>query len=105
MQLSEMSREALIEHIQEIDEYLDNVIVLWGGKKQMRETLEEVAQNADQEFSPEEAGHAATILKTEGAFDEFIEMLRESFDRGGINFAISEKMSAIMQTIGEKHRS
>jgi secreted Zn-dependent insulinase-like peptidase len=105
MQLSEMSREALIEHIREMDEYLDNVIVLWGGKKQLRETLGLVAKNADEEFNPEEAAYAATILKTDGVFEEFIEMLRESFDRGGINFAISEKMSAIMQTVAEKHRA
>jgi hypothetical protein len=104
MQLDEMTREQLIEHIREMDAYLDNVIVLWGGKQQLRETLELVAKNADGEFNDDEAGHAATILKTAGAFEQLIEMLRESFDRGGINFAISEKMSAIMQTVSEKHR-
>jgi hypothetical protein len=105
MQLSEMSREELIAHIREMNEYLDNVIVLWGGKKQLRETLGLVAENAEGEFDAEETRHAATILKNEGAFEEFVEMLRESFERGGINFAISEKMSAIMQTVAEKHQS
>jgi hypothetical protein len=101
MDLGKMSREELIQHIHEMNDYLDNVIVLWGDKKQLRETLGLVAENTDNEFSAEEAAHAAAILKKEGAFDELIEKLQESFDRGGINFAISEKMSAIMQTVAE----
>jgi hypothetical protein len=103
MDLEKMSREALIQHVREMNDYLDNVIVLWGDKKQLRETLVLVAENADNEFGDEEAAHAATILKTEGAFEELVEMLQESFDRGGINFAIAEKMSAIMQTVADKH--
>ncbi len=104
MELDTMSREALIQHIREMNDYLDNVIVLWGDKRQLRETLTLVAENPDHEFSDQEAAHAATILRSDGAFEELVEMLQESFDRGGINFAISEKMSAIMQTVADKYR-
>jgi len=103
MELDTMSRDALIQHIREMNDYMDNVIVLWGDKRQLRETLALVAENPEKEFSDQEADHAATILKSNGAFEDLVELLRESFDRGGINFAISEKMSAIMQTVAEKH--
>ncbi len=105
MELDTMSREALIQHIREMNDYLDNVIVLWGDKRELRETLTLVAENPDKEFTDQESTHAHIILNHDGAFEEFVEMLQESFDRGGINFAISESMSAIMQTVADKQRN
>jgi hypothetical protein len=103
MDLQNMTKEELIHHILEMNEYMDNVIVFWGDKKELRETLQHVAQNPDQEFTPEEARDAAAMVRHEAAFEELVEMLRDSFERGGINFAISEKMSAIMQTLADKY--
>jgi hypothetical protein len=100
--LESLSREELIRQIREINDYMENVIVFWGGRKELRETLELVARNEDQEYTAEEAGHAGAIVGSDEAFDEFIEMIRDSFDRGGINFAISEKMSAIMQEVADR---
>jgi len=104
MDLDSMSREDLISHIRSMNEYMENVIVFWGGKKELRETLRQVVENKDQEFTEEEIRDASAILGSEGAFDDLVEFLRDSFDRGGINFAIAEKMSAIMQTVAGKHR-
>ncbi len=41
-------------------------------------------------------------FENDGAFDEFIELVRESFERGGINYVLSEKVSAIMQEVAER---
>jgi len=103
MDYKSMSREELIERIREIDEYMDNVIVFWGGKREFRETFADVARNENKEFTEDEARDAAIILETDGAFDQFVEMVRDSFDRGGINFTISEKISAIMQEVASRH--
>jgi hypothetical protein len=104
MDIEAMSREDLIVHLRQLTAHIDNVIVLWGGKRELKETLQHVAQNPDQEFTEEEAADAIAIVQHEGALEELIKMLRDSFERGGINFAISEKMSAIMQTVGGKYR-
>lgn len=104
MDLEKLSREQLMQHLREMEAYLGNVIVLWGDKKQLRETLSLVSRNEGEEYTREEALNAKTILEAEGAFDQLIEMLRDSFDRGGINWAISEKMTAIMEEVAEKYR-
>ncbi len=104
MDFSEMSREDLIKYINEMNEYMDNVIVLWGDKRELQTTFRNVAENADNEFTEKEAENASTILNTPGAFEEFIEFLRDSFDHGGINYLISEKISAIMEEIANKYQ-
>ncbi len=102
MDFESMSREELVRNIKDLNEALDNVIVLWGGKREFRETFAEVAANAANEYSEEEARNAATILEAEGAFDAFVELLRDSFERGGINFVLQEKIAAIMQDVAQR---
>ncbi len=104
MDFDGMSREELVQHIRGMNDYMDNVIVFWGGKREFRETFAQVAQNNDGEYTEEEARNAAAILGTEGAFDEFIEMVRNSFERGGISYVLSEKISAIMEEVASKRR-
>ncbi len=102
MNFDDMGREQLIEQLKEINQYMDNIIVFWGGKKEFRETFRQVASNEEGEYSVEEVRNAKVILESDGAFDEFIELVRESFERGGINYALSEKVSAIMQEVAER---
>lgn len=104
MDFEGMSNEDLIRHIKEVHEMLDNVIVLWGGKREFRDTFSEVARNANNEYAEEEARNAATILEAQGAFDTFVEMLQDSFERGGINFVLQEKIAAIMQEVALRYR-
>jgi hypothetical protein len=104
MDFEGMSHEELIRHIKEVHEMLDNVIVLWGGKREFRETFAEVARNANSEYSQEEARNAATILEARGAFEAFVEMLQDSFERGGINYVLQEKIAAIMQDVALRYR-
>lgn len=100
-----MDKEELIAHIKEMNDYMDNVIIFWGGKKEFRETFSQVAENRDDEYTAEEARNAATILKSERAFDEFIELVRDSFERGGISYVLSEKISALMEEVASRHGS
>jgi hypothetical protein len=102
MDLDTMSREELIAYIQEMNEYMDNVIVFWGGKREYRETFEEMARNSEG-YSEDEARNARLILEKPGAFDEFIELIRDSFDKGGINYLLAEKISAIMDEVASRH--
>jgi aromatic ring-opening dioxygenase catalytic subunit (LigB family) len=104
MNLDGMSREELVQHVRELNEYMENVIVFWGGKREFRETFQQVAENQDQEYTQEEARNASVILKNDGAFDEFVELVRDSFERGGISYVLSEKISAIMEEVASKHR-
>ncbi len=104
MDLDEMSREELVQHIKEMNDYMDNVIVFWGGKKEFRETFEQVAGNQDGEYTEEEARNASVILNNDGAFDEFVELVRDSFERGGISYVLSEKISAIMEEAAARRR-
>jgi hypothetical protein len=104
MDLDGMSREELVKHIKELDEYMDNVIVFWGGKKEFRETFAQVAQNNDGEYTEEETRNASIILESEGAFDKFVELVRDSFERGGISYVLSEKISAIMEEVASRYR-
>ena len=83
---------------------LANVIVFWGDKRAYKETFEEVAKNEFGEYTEEEAQNAQTLLRNEGAFDLFITLVRDSFDRGGISYAISEKISALMQEAAERQQ-
>jgi len=103
MDLENMTREDLIQEIKNMQEFMDNVVVLWGGKKEYRQTFEEVAKNDSEEYTAEEAKNAKIILDKEGAFDAFIEMVRDSFERGGINYLLSEKISALMEEVGNKY--
>jgi hypothetical protein len=77
MDLESMSREDLIKHINEMNDYMDNVIVFWGDKRELQETFRRVAENADKEFTEEESANAYTILNSQGAFEEFIQFLRD----------------------------
>ncbi len=104
MDFDNMSRQDLIKHINDMDVYMDNVIVFWGDKRELQATFRKVAENPDGEFTAEESANASTILNSQGAFEEFIQFLRDSFERGGINYLISEKISAIMQEVADKHR-
>ena len=103
MDFDGMSREELVQHIQEMNNYMDNVIVFWGGKREFRETFEQVARNHDGEYTEEEARNATLILESEGAFDEFVELVRDSFERGGISYVLSEKISAIMEEVATRY--
>ena len=104
MDLEQMSREELLEHVRELNRQMENVVVLWGGKKELRETLEEVSRNESNAYTQEEATNARIILESERGFEDFIELLRDSFERGGINYAISEKMSALMEETANRYR-
>lgn len=102
MDFDRMTREELIRHIKELEEYMDNVVVFWGGKKEFRKTFEDVARNETGEYTEQEAANAAIILGSQGAFDEFIQLVRDSFERGGINYAVSEKLSAVMEEVASR---
>lgn len=104
MKYDDMSREELIRHIIALDEYHENVIVFWGGKKEFRETFAQVIENRDGPYTDEEVQDASIILDTPGAFDDFVELVRDSFDRGGINYVLSEKITSIMQEVADRHR-
>jgi hypothetical protein len=104
MDFDSMSRQDLIKHINDVNDYMDNVIVFWGDKRELQVTFRKVAENRDGEFTEEESANASTILSAQGAFEEFIQFLRDSFERGGINYSISEKISAIMQEVADKYR-
>jgi hypothetical protein len=103
MDFDGMSREELVQHIQEMNNYMDNVIVFWGGKREFRETFEQVARNHEGEYTEEEARNASVILESDGAFDVFVEMVRDSFERGGISYVLSEKISAIMDEVATRY--
>jgi hypothetical protein len=104
MDFDGMSREELVQHIQQMNNYMDNVIVFWGGKREFRETFEQVARNHEGEYTEEEARNASVILESEGAFDKFLELVRDSFERGGISYVLSEKISAIMEEVATRYR-
>lgn len=103
MNLETATREELINELKEMLEYMDNVIVFWGGKKEFRNTFAQVAGNADNEYTAEEARNARAILESEGAFETFLELVRESFDHGGINYMLSEKVSSIMEEVARRY--
>lgn len=102
MNLAEISREELVQRIKEMQDYMDNVIVFWGGRREIRETLVQVAENKDGEYTQEEARSAEILTRSDDAFDEFIQTIRDSFERGGINYLISEKISDIMEEVAAK---
>jgi len=104
MDLGAMSKDELIQHVKELNDYMENVIVFWGGKREFRQTLQEVADNENNEYTDDEAANAATILDSDESFNDFVELLKDSFDRGGINYAISEKISAIMAEAAARRR-
>jgi len=104
MELNEISREELVQRIKEMQDYMDNVIVFWGGRREIRDTLAQVAENKDGEYTQEEVRNAGILIRSDEAFDEFIETVRNSFERGGINYAVSEKISAIMEEVASKHK-
>lgn len=104
MDYEKMSREELLSHIRSLNDDLSDVVVMWGSRRDLRETFARVADNADGEFTQEEARNAAIIVEVEGAFDEFVEMLRDSFERGGIGYALSEKISALMEQVASRHK-
>ena len=103
MDLESMTREELIRQIREMTAYMDNVIIFWGGKQEFLETFRQVSENKGGEYTSEEARNASLILEADGAFDDFVELLRDSFERGGISYMLSEKISALMQEVADRY--
>lgn len=103
MDFDRMTREELVRHIKELEEYMDNVVVFWGGKREFRNTFRDVVRNESGEYTQQEAANAAVILGSQEAFDEFIQLVRDSFERGGINYVVSEKLSALMEEVARRH--
>ncbi len=104
MDLEGMTKDELIAHIKQMNEYMDNVVVFWGDKRELLVTFQEVARNENHEYTTEEAANASTIVETDGAFEEFVKLTRDSFDRGGISYVLSEKISALMAEVASRHR-
>jgi hypothetical protein len=104
MNPDDMTREELIQRVREMTEFFDNVVVFWGDKRRLLATFREVADNGQGEYTAEEAANARIILETPGAFDDFIELTRDSFERGGISYVLSEKISALMEEVASRHR-
>ncbi len=104
MDYQSMTKEELIKQLNDLDEYMDNVVVFWGDKREFREMFKSVAANDDGGYTAEEERNAEIILNSQGAFNTFIEMVRDSFDRGGINYVLSEKISALMQEVADKYK-
>jgi adenosine deaminase len=103
MDLEDMSRDELIQKIEEMSDFMENVLVFWGGKREYRKTFEEVAKNEQGEYTDHEVHNAEIIVNQEGAFDLFVEMVRDSFERGGINYLISEKISVLMEEVASRY--
>jgi len=103
MDFDRMTREELVRHIKELEEYMDNVVVFWGGKREFRNTFRDVVRNESGEYTQQEAANAAVILGSQEAFDEFIQLVRDSFERGGINYVVSEKLSSLMEEVAARH--
>lgn len=103
MDYEHMGKEELLSHIRSLNDDLEDVVVMWGSKKDLRDTFARVAENAEREFTEEEARNAGIIVWSDGAFEEFIQMLRDSFERGGISYALSEKISALMEEVASRH--
>ncbi len=103
MDLEQMTQEQLVARLRELNDYMNNVIVFWGGKKELRETFREVAENKEGEYTQDEAKNARTLLDNDAAYEELVEMIRDSFDRGGISYAVSEKISALMDEVCTRH--
>ncbi|MGC8603664.1 MAG: hypothetical protein ACP5VS_08260 [Desulfomonilaceae bacterium] len=99
MDYNSMTREELLNEIQAQNDYMSNIIVFWGDKRALRSMFNDVARNENDEFTEEEAQNAKFILETDGAFEQFIGLLQDSFEKGGIYHAISEKMSYIMEQV------
>jgi len=104
MNPDDMTREDLIQRVREMTEFFDNVVVFWGDKRQLLDTFREVADNEGGEYTQEEVANARIIVDTPGAFDSFIELTRDSFERGGISYVLSEKISALMEEVASRHR-
>jgi len=102
MNPQDMSHEELVRYVEEMNDYMDNVIVFWGGKREFRDTFRQVAENKDQEYTEEEARNAAILMQSEEAFEEFVQLVRDSFERGGISYVLSEKISAIMEEVASR---
>ena len=103
MEFESMSREELIQHLKEVKSYMDNVLVFWGGRREFRQTLEDVARDEEGEYTPLERKNAQTIVESDGAFDELIQLIRDSFEKGGINYVVSEKVSSLMEEVVERY--
>ena len=104
MEFESMTKEELIKYINDMKSQMDNVIVFWGGRREFHQTLKDVAGNEQGEYTKEEQENASLILESDGAFDELIDMIRDSFERGGINYVISEKVSTLMEETAERQR-
>jgi hypothetical protein len=99
MDYESMTREELLSELRALNEYMSNVVVFWGDKRGLLSMFDEVARNENGEFTEEEAQDAKFILETDGAFDRFVELLQDSFERGGIYHAISEQMSYLLEQV------
>jgi hypothetical protein len=104
MNYEEMTKEELAKELRALNDYMENIVVFWGDKKGFRAMFKEVACNDKSDYTPQEAVNAKYILETEGAFERFIELLQDSFEKGGIYHAISEKMSYIMEQVAQPQK-
>jgi methylmalonyl-CoA mutase N-terminal domain/subunit len=82
---------------------MDDVVVFWGGRKAMHETFAQVAGNMGEEFTEQEARNASIILQAEDAVDEFLRLVHDSFERGGISDMLLERASALMEEVAARH--
>lgn len=102
MDYSAMTREELVKRLGELDSFMSDVVVFWGSKNGLRQTFEAVAENASEEYTDAEVENAKLLTEMPGAFNEFIQLVRDSFERGGINYAISEKISELMDEAAKR---
>ena len=105
MNYEDMTKEELAKELRALNDYMENIVVFWGDKKGFRTMFEEGAPNDNTDYNPQEARNANYILETEGAFARFIELLQDSFEKGGIYHAISEKMSYIMEQVAQPQKA
>ncbi len=103
MDYNNMSKEQLIERIASLEDYMSNIIVFWGDKKEYKRIFEEVARNDSGEYTEEESSSAKVLAENPKAFDEFVELTQASFERGGISHILSEKVSALMMEAASRH--
>jgi hypothetical protein len=103
MDYENMSKEGLIEKLRAQDEYLSNIIVFWGDKREYKKIFEEVARNETGEYTEEESRSAQILANNQSAFEEFVELTQASFERGGISHILSEKVSALMEEAASRH--
>lgn len=103
MDYNNMSKKQLIDRIASLEDYMNNVMVFWGDKREYKKIFEEVAKNETGEYTEDEVKSAKVLVDNQKAFDEFVELTQASFERGGISHILSEKVSALMIEAASRH--